>query len=388
MHILLLSSELIPERAGGIASYIATIAPALAARGHEVHVLSCAPEHDRRDDVRDGVVWHRRRLLGGERAATTESYRQTKLRLATSISCRASLASLGTRFDVIESPEWLAESAMVGYTSRTPVVTFLHTPLHVLFSYDVRRFGRDLRIADALERAAVRRARVVTSSSSLLVNRLRADGWLRERARVVPYPVQLDEWRDSASARQTGRSVLVVGRLEPRKAPEVVVDAATHLADISGLEITFVGRSRGFREGKPYGEWVATRAERLGVPARFVSQVTHDEMREHYARSRVVAVPSHFESFSVAALEAMASSRPVVWTSGVGAREVLTRGKAGAEVPTNDPIALAHALRPYLLDAELASAHGTTAHELAQKYCSADIIAEQRERCYQDALAS
>lgn len=384
MKILLLSSEVVPERAGGIATYTATIAPALAARGHDVHVLSCAPEHDGRDDLEGGVWWHRRRLIGGDRATTTDSYRQTKTRVATAVSCRTALARLETAFDLIESPEWLAESLLIGYSSRTPIVVHLHTPLHVLFSYDVRRFHRDLRMADRLERHAVRRARAITSASSLAVERFRSDGWLRARPSIIRLPIDLDEWPAAAGA--STPNVLVVGRLEPRKSPEVVVEAAAMLGDVPGLEVTFVGRSRGFRDRMPYGEWVAALAERKGVPVRFVPQITHAQMRERYASARVVAVPSHFESFSVSALEAMASSRPVVYTSGVGAREVLGLGDAGTEVPTNDPAAFADALRPFLVDQDRATDAGAVARELARAHCSADIIAAQRERVYEQAL--
>lgn len=387
MKVLLLSSELVPERAGGIAAYTATIGPALAARGHEVHVLSCAPEHERRDEERDGVWWHRRRLIGGRRAPDHERYRQSLTRLATATSCRKELRKLDVRFDVIESPEWMAESLFVGLTTKTPVVVNLHTPLHVLFAFDVRRFGRDLRWADRMERSAVRRARVVTSASSLLVEELRKDHWLSGAAEIIPLPVDQHEWDAVEPVIDSPPSVLVVGRLEPRKAPEVAVEASALLAkEIEGLEVTLVGRSRGFRNGTPYGEWVAKLAQERNAPVRIESQIPHSEMRERYSRARVVVVPSHFESFSIAALEGLASGRPVVYTSRIGVAEVLRGTGAGTEVPPNDPAALAAALRPYLTDASHAAEAGAQARKVARTHFSPDIIAEQRERCYEAAL--
>ena len=389
MRILLLSSEVVPERAGGIAAYTATIAPALAARGHEVHVLSCAPEHADRNDQVEGVWWHRRRLIGGERTPKLRRFRQTALRLATATSCRRELPSLQTSFDVIESPEWLAESLLVRGKTTAPVVVSLHTPLHVLFSFDVGRFHTDLRIADRLERAAVGRAASVTSSSRLLAETLAGDGWLRQTPTIVPLPVDVETWSSTPPVAETGPEVLVVGRLEPRKAPEVAVEAATLLADeVPGVRVTFVGRSRGWREGRPYGEWTAALAERTAAPTHFIPQLPHPEMREQYAKARVVAVPSLFESFSLAAVEAMACGRPVVYTSRVGAAEVLRGTEAGAEVPINDPRALAAAVKPYLVDAGHAARAGAAAREIARSRCGPDIIAAQRERCYEDALVA
>jgi glycosyltransferase involved in cell wall biosynthesis len=389
LRILFLSSELVPERAGGIATYIATIAPAMAARGHEVHVLSCAPEHERRDDHTDGVWWHRRRLAGGDRAMSMKKYRQTALRVATAFSYRRELAGLGTRFDVIESPEWLAEGLLIGATTKTPVVINLHTPLHVLFSFDVRKFNRDLRMADRIERLGLRRARAVTSTSELLAETLRSDGWLKRTARIIPYPVDVDAWDVGTPVGDTKPVILVVGRLEPRKSPDVAVEAAALLtSEVPGLELIFVGRSRGFRDRRPYGEFVAELAEKRRVPVRFVPQMSNIEVRKLYAEARVVAVPSLFESFSIAALEAIASGRPVVYTSRIGAAEVLRGSDAGTEVPPGDPEAFASALKPFLADATHAARAGDVARNLARSKCGPDIIAVERERCFEDALAT
>lgn len=388
MKILLLSGELIPERAGGVAAYTATIAPALAARGHDVHVLSCAAEHERRDDHARGVWWHRRRLPLPERHGRLRRYRQSVIRITTAVTYRRELQRLRTRFDVIETPEWLAESLLIGRTTRVPIVAHLHTPLHVLFSFDVPHFGRDLRFADWLERSAVRGATVVTSASSLLTETLKADGWLRQCPTIIPLPIDVDGWDGVGDVRDADPNVLIVGRLEPRKAPELVVEAAEILGpDVPGLRLTFVGRSRGRRNRTPYGDWLAALAENKGVTADFVPQISHHDIRDLYGRARVVAVPSHFESFSIAALEALAAARPVVFTSRVGAAEVLRGTGAGTEVPPNDAHAIAEALRPYLLDARRATEAGTIGRGVARKRLSPDIIAEQRERSYEEAIA-
>jgi glycogen synthase len=388
VKILLLSGELIPERAGGVAAYTATIAPALAARGHEVHVLSCAAEHEQRDDHAAGVWWHRRHLPLPARGGRLRRYRQSVIRVSTAITYRRELKKLGTRFDVIETPEWLAESLLIGRTTRVPIVAHLHTPLHVLFSFDVPHFGRDLRMADWLERTAVRGATIVTSASSLLTETLKADRWLRQCPRIIPLPIDVDAWEGVGAVNHTDPNVLIVGRLEPRKAPELVVEAAEILAaDVPGLRLTFVGRSRGRRNRTPYGDWLAALAESKGVSATFVPQISHHDIRDLYGDARVVAVPSHFESFSIAALEALAAGRPVVYTSRVGAAEVLRGTGAGTEVPPNDGRAVAEALRPYLLDAPAAARAGALGRELARKRLSPDIIAEQRERSYEEAIA-
>ena len=66
---------------------------------------------------------------------------------------------------------------------------------------------------------------------------------------------------------------------------------------------------------------------------------------------------------------------------------VLLRGtNAGTEVPPADARAMADALRPYLLDASAAATAGKEGREVARNRLSPDIIAEQRERSYEEAI--
>ena len=146
-------------------------------------------------------------------------------------------------------------------------------------------------------------------------------------------------------------------------------------------------RSRGRRNRTPYGDWLAALAEGKGVSATFVPQIAHHDIRDLYGDARVVAVPSHFESFSIAALEALATGRPVVYTSRVGAAEVLRGTGAGTEVPPSDAHAIAEALRPYLTDPAIAAEAGAKGREIARTRLGPDIIAEQRERAYEEAIA-
>jgi len=95
VRILFVSIEYPPETPDGIGSYVAEIGPALVARGHEVHVLSCLPGQAASDRVDRGVHVHRRgeaRLPGGSKTAQ---------RLRHALSCRVETARLGLDFDVV-----------------------------------------------------------------------------------------------------------------------------------------------------------------------------------------------------------------------------------------------------------------------------------------------
>src|SRR3954447_26656577 len=105
MRIAFLSAEYPPETAwGGISRYVSTIAPALVARGHEVHVVSCADGQTVSDTLDRGVEVHRRpitRLRGLGRVVRSPVF---VMRLNGAFSGWLEMRRLGLDPDVIEAP--------------------------------------------------------------------------------------------------------------------------------------------------------------------------------------------------------------------------------------------------------------------------------------------
>ncbi len=385
MRILFLSIEYPPETPDGIGSYVAETAAALAARGHEVHVLSCLAGQAGRD-YQDGRVWLHRRGATSVRGLRRLVGERTAARVSHALSCRREVARLGIAFDVVETPDWMAEGLLLAL-ARKPVVAQLHTPLAVTARYGVRGPTRDARWAARIERTTVERSRLVISPSKLLERELRAVGWLRRsRVRVVRYAIDAERWTSRVDVAATEPIVGFAGRLEPLKAPEVVVDAVALLAQ-RGVEVTalLAGRSAATVEGRPYAAWLEDRIADAAAPCRLLGQVPRSAITLLLERARVVVLPSLYENFPYAALEAMAAGRPVVCTSNTGIAELLDGSGAGSVVPAGDAVALADALEPYLRDPDLAARAGARARELVVAHCDPELIAAEREECYAEA---
>jgi glycogen synthase len=389
VRILFLSMEYPPETGGGgIGSYVAIIAKALTRRGHEIHVLACVPGQAS-SDRRDGEVHvHRRgtpelgRLDGVLRSG------KARLRLEVAAACFREYRRLRLDFDVVESPDWMAEGFLFALLRSKPLVGHLHTPLLVLATHNDKPRTWDRWLGDAVERFTMSLAQVVTSPSHLLADDLSASGWLGGReARVIRLPLDLDRWAALPPPEAAPPRILWVGRLEPRKAPETLVQAAARLADeIEDLEVVFVGGSNYSRDGKPYAEWTAALARELESPCRFVDVVPRTDLASWYERVRVAVLTARYDNFPVAGLEAMAAGRPLVTTSKTGVAELVVGAGAGAVVPPRDPIALAEALRPYLVDPARAGADGRRARVAIEMHCSPDRVAAQREVAYEEAV--
>jgi glycogen synthase len=384
MRILFLSREYPPETAwGGIASYLACLAPALVERGHEVHVLSCVTGQQPSDRDDRGVSVHRRPRITTRVPYHVQRYGDAAVdRLRTAISCYLELPRLGTDFDVVEAPDWGAEGLFISLRRKYPVVTTLHAPIHVFRSVIYRR---GIGSADMLERTATRRSTVVVSPSGFLRTVLTRDGWLGKSVPlVVPNPIELDRW---PVAGQPSRrpSALVVGRLQNHKHPELVVEAAARLRDIPDFSAVFVGGASGKRDGAPYDVWLRQRADELGAPCEFRGAVDRASLPAVYGEARVVVIPS-FENLPTVGLEALASGRPLIVTTDNGLAPLVRETGAGDVVPPNDPAALAEAIKPYLADPCLTVGVGARGRAAVAAEYAVNVVAAHKEAVYQYAI--
>lgn len=386
LRLLFLTSELASRLGtGGVGSYVATTTEALARRGHDVHVLSCSDEVTRPVDTTvQGVVLHRRPLLLSRVLGGTGRGRYTKHRLRIALSNYWHATRLGD-FDIVEAPEWQAEGLLFLLRHRRRLIVQIHTPHHVLRAYQTAiPIGRDDRLADGLERLVARAAAAVSCPSQVALDRLTSEGWLGSTpVHLIPMPVLVDRFGAVDDVADTEPRILVVGRLERRKAPELVVDAAI-LLKRRGMNVTleFAGRSSELHEDLRYLDWLQLRATAGDLNPLTQQEWLWDDLPSVYARARVVCVPSQFESFSMAAVEGMAAQRPVLCAPEVGAAEII-RTRPHQRL-TSDPRDWADALEPLLRDPHEAAVVGRANRVDVSARCDPDVVAARREAVYYD----
>ncbi|MEM3366443.1 MAG: glycosyltransferase [Candidatus Methanomethyliaceae archaeon] len=394
MRILFMSSEYPPKRhLGGIATYVSLIARALAARGHEVHVLSCWPDEEDSDALEGSIVVHWRRfvsLRGLGRLRRVLSGNLTAFRLALGVSNFVYYRQLSKQFefDVVEYPDTNAEGWLFALAQEVPTVAFLHTPTCIWGRF-TEKANRDFRLSNYLEHLAVEGATIVTAPSRLIVQELRRFGWLKKtKPTIIPYCIDLGQWDHLPPPSDAPPVVAFIGRVERCKAPELLAEAISIVRhSFPSAKAIFIGRSRGERNALPYLQWLKSSGLDL-TGCEFVGQIQRDELPSMLAGCRVVASPSWFESFSLATAEAMAAGRPAIVTSTSGIAEVITEEGGGVVIPPGDPKALAEALLPFLEDPVHASVVGARARQVVQERLDPARIAEAREQVYKSAVAS
>lgn len=189
----------------------------------------------------------------------------------------------------------------------------------------------------------------------------------RERIHVIPNGIAIEDVPapDPSSFRAkhalgTAPAIVFVGRLNPIKGPDLLLEAFANAKDaLDGYQLVFVGPDGGLLTA------LQETARRRGVTdrVRFLGFVGGSEKYQAYFAARLLAIPSRQEAMSIVVLEAGATGTPVLLTDQCGIPEVAEYG--GGEVVEatvaglergllsmlRDPAALAHkgaALKSYV----------------------------------------
>jgi glycosyltransferase involved in cell wall biosynthesis len=182
---------------------------------------------------------------------------------------------------------------------------------------------------------------------------------------------------DLARARSAGApTVGSMGRLEPQKGFDVLLRA---LPSLPGTRAVLVGDG---------GERAALErlAAELGLDGRVAFTGWSEDARAQLASFDVFVLPSRYEGFPLAVVEAMLAGRPVVASDVGSVREAVRDGATGLLVPPNDPGALAAAVGRLLADPGRAREMGRAGRRLALERYTAGSMARSFECLYDEIL--
>jgi D-inositol-3-phosphate glycosyltransferase len=189
------------------------------------------------------------------------------------------------------------------------------------------------------------------------------------------YPIPADEARQYIGLAPDDRMILFVGRIEPLKGVATLIQAVAclalknlkepvHLAVIGGdpEAITDEMNEEMVRLQKLCDELT------VGKMVVFLGKRGQDTLPYYYSAAEVVVMPSHYESFGMVALEAMACGTPVIASQVGGLAFLVQDGVTGYTVPAEDHIALCEKLTALLGENSLRQRLGRNAAEYAHIY--------------------
>jgi D-inositol-3-phosphate glycosyltransferase len=350
--------------AGGMNVYVLELARRLAERGVEVDIFTRATA-SRLPAVVDAAPGVRvRHIVAGPFEGLTKAELPGQLCVFAREVLRAEAHFDAGHYGVVHSHYWL--SGQVGALARdrwgVPLVHSMHTMAKVK--------NGALAEGDTPEPAAriIGEEQVVAAADMLVANTIDEAKDLincydaeAARVEVVNPGVDLDVFRPVPVADARARLglprdadlLLFVGRLQPLKAPDVLLRATASLlardpSRRSRLMVAVVGGPSG--TGLEHPEAMQQLASSLGIAdvVRFVKPAPRDELVDWYAAASLVCVPSYNESFGLVAVEAQAVGTPVVAAAVGGLTTAVRDGRSGFLVDGHDPAAYARAFERVL----------------------------------------
>ncbi len=298
----------------------------------------------------------------------------------------------GITYDLIHSHYWLSGlvAEKLQREWQVPIVHMYHTLGHMknlIAQSASERAPQDRLDGEARVLQVVDRVIAATPAEEQQL----IDFYHADPAKLVVIPPGVDPERfhpiDAKEAkRKVGipcgdANILFVGRIEPLKGVDTLLLAMSILQErhpeaIKGTCLAIIG-------GDPWNEDRDSEMARLqqlrtdlGIHdlVTFLGARDQDILPYYYAGAEMVVMPSHYESFGMVALEAMAMGTPVIASEVGGLAHLVQHGINGFHVPLRDPEALAARILELLTDKELRNRLGEQARASTRRYHWATIV--------------
>jgi glycosyltransferase involved in cell wall biosynthesis len=377
----------------GVVTYVATIAPALAARGHRVSLLTSEisgppgelPVYEIRGDALARPL--RTRVLDAlkYRIAPHAAWRACSRR---DVLRTVSRMVSDQRLDILELEESFGIASWVRRACRVPVHVRLHGPWFLNGPAVGAPQDASFRARVRAEGLGIAEADAVSAPSRDVLERVRA--WYRLPLRdavVVPNPTSPVFARNRWNLQDCDPDrILFVGRFDRHKGGDLVIDAfARVLHARPRTRLTFVGPDSGLaidgrterletfvRERLP-GAFEDGRIDWLGVqPFSALAPLRRSAL--------VTVVSSRYENHPGTVTEAMAMGCPVVAADVGGIPELVKHGVNGLLHRGGDAGNLAARVLELLEDPERAAQLGAQAARDAERTHHPDVVAAQLEQ--------
>ncbi|HEY3737582.1 MAG TPA: D-inositol-3-phosphate glycosyltransferase [Jatrophihabitans sp.] len=348
--------------AGGMNVYIVETAKRLAAAGIEVEIFTRATASDqsRVTSLGGGVLV--RHVTAGPFEGLAKDELPAQLCAFTSGVLRAEAFEEPGHYDVVHSHYWL--SGQVGWLVSerwgVPLVHSAHTLAKVknamLAEGDTpepkaRVIGEEQVVAQADRLIANTPAEADELISLYGADPVRISTIAPGVDLLTFCPGPKEDARRRLGLDPSAPTLLFVGRIQPLKAPDVLLRAAARLReDISDLQVVVLGAPSG--NGMTEPGWLGTLATDLGLgtTVRFAPPASRSSVADYYCAADITVVPSYNESFGLVALESQACGTPVVAAAVGGLTTAVGDGKSGVLVDGHDPEIWAKVLGDLLSD--------------------------------------
>ncbi len=373
MQILFLSIEspYDPSRGGGIASYLRAIIPYLINEGHQVTLISHAylPPKNQPKSVNfiiqhiqlPSLHWYLAKL-GSLVKPLVLPLRQLEWSIGFYWTARTVLKQQPNC--VIESAE--SGALLFGLLHPKKLVIRLHGSEYIFRKFLNQPLTLGTKINFWLEKQALKRAALVTAPSRFqaeyVANLL---GWPADKIKVIPNPLSEDYFLPLPAAKKHARPmILFAGRLASIKGVDTLIQAFPLVQKKYPQALLVLAGPNQL----PNLNLTLDAKVGINKGLLWLGHQTQTQMQVWYQRASVLAMPSFYETFGLAALEAMACGLPVVATHVGGIAELIKDQQNGLLVSVGDEKELADGICKILENPSLRQTLAENAQKTIQQY--------------------
>lgn len=308
---------------------------------------------------------------------------------------KAFAAEKGIHYDVIHSHYWMSGLAAIPLSDAwggVPIVQMFHT-----LGEMKNRIARSPAERETTQRIAAEK-RILVRADRVIAATLAEQTQLRflykansSKIEIIPpgvdtshfYPIPADEAKQYLGLSPKDRMVLFVGRIEPLKGVDTLIRAMACLKfkqRVGPVHLAIIGGEPDVDPEKMTAEMA--RLQKLsddlcmGEMVLFLGKRGQDTLPYYYSAAEVLVMPSHYESFGMVALEAMACGTPVIASDVGGLGFLVQDGETGYTIPDGEPDTMCDRLSLLLTDSVLRGQMGERAAEVAQSYRWGNIARE------------
>ncbi len=385
-HVLMLSWEYPPQVMGGLSRHVDDLSQALTADDQPVSVLTSRGEGSPFIEMNNRVCVYR--VAPYQQAGRDIDFYSWVIQLNLLFFDLAQKVIPDNRYTVIHAHDWLVSPAALALRQafQLPLVATvhatehgrnsgLHTPLqHLIHSHEqrlVREADRIICCSRFMAGEVERLFDISPEKITVIENGVRPD---KVSSGKLSGP---DRRRYAGDDEQL---LFFVGRLVREKGVEILLEAlAAVFAATPQVRAVIAGKG-------PLLHDLEQLAGRYGIRERlaFPGFLTDEERNRLLTTADLVILPSLYEPFGIAVLEAMSAGAPVIVSEVGGMSEVVTHGTDGWKVPPGDSAALSAAILYLLENSAVRLRLGANARSKAADAYSWDKLAAKTAAVYRD----
>lgn len=361
---------------GGISTYQKIMAEYYANHGDEVYVIARGHKNEQYIENNVNVI----RVCADNDNNSIDSVKNFRMHIS------EVLLQLQTdkKIDIIETPDWGANTIYFEKYRKVPLIVRLHTPLKIWLAYNNNNFGKAKEFILEWEDAMIKNADAITSCSSLLKKMVVSQYNVKKEVIVIPNPYNSHDFKVDFNG--DNRNLIFVGSLEERKGTilfaKVLNDILRYYPDIC---VYIIGKDttrniKNISTKKYMLEYIDLN---FHSRIKFLGHLKNTEISNYLNKAYLAVFPSVFDNYPYVILEAMSCGKYIVCSDNVGCVDLLKQNnfifKSGDAKDLRDKIFQALQMKEKYVNYKNIS--------VVDEVCRPENVCELTRKVYLDTIA-